>query len=309
MKKPLVALSVFVSVYLMIALLLPSSSSYSFQSSSSVPTPAILRLLTDSAQTGRWWPDTSTKGPVWNWEQGAYQVRQTFLTQVNLEGNRNGIRSSIIISAIANGPGSTLLTCTIQTDTLSSLLWRPLQQLSLMRQEREHARLMDTLTRFFSSPDKVYGFRIEHQKVSDGTLLSIKQRFDREPSPEDISGMVDAVRGRIRSKGAKETNLPMLNIYTTEDGGIEGMVAIATDRELQEDEPFSLKRMLPGGNILVAEVRGGPHRIRACQEAVDAYVKDHRMLSPAMPFQRMINDRLAESDTSKWITTINYPVF
>jgi hypothetical protein len=309
MKKPLVALTIFVSIYLLMALLLPSSRSYSFQSSSSVPTTAILRLLTDSAQTGRWWPDTSRKGPLWNWEQGTYQVRQTFLTQINLEGDRNGIRSSIMISANASGPGSTLLTCTVQPMPTASLLWRPLQQLSLMRQEREHARLMDTLSKFFGRADLVYGFRIEHQQVTDGTLLSLRQRFDHEPTAADIAGMVDAVRSRILSLGAKETNHPMLNVYRTEDGGIEAMTAIATDREIQEDAPFSLKRMLPGGNILVAEVKGGPHRIRACQEAVDAYVKDHRMLSPAMPFQRMITDRHAEPDTSKWITTINYPVF
>lgn len=309
MKKFLVSLSIFVSAYLLIALLLPSSSSYSFQSSSTVPTPAILRLLTDSAQTGRWWPGTSTSGPAWTWEQGAYQVRQTFLTHIYLEGNRNGIRSSIIISAIANGPGSTLLSYKVQTDTSSDLFWRPLQQLSLMRQKREHARLMDTLTRFFGRTDLVYGFRIEHQRVTDGTLLSFKQRFEQDPTPAEIARMVDTVRSRIRTLGATETNQPMLNIYTTEDGGMEAMVAIATDREIHGDEPFTLKRMLPGGNILVAEVKGGPCQIRACQEAVDAYVKDHRILSPAMPFQRMITDRHAEPDTSKWITTINYPIF
>jgi hypothetical protein len=309
MKKSLFAILAAVTVYLLIALLLPASRSYSFQSTSSVPTPAILRLMTDSAQTSHWWPDSTTSGPVFNWEQGSYQVRQTFLTQINLEGERNGISSSISIAATATGPAATLLTLTVQTIPTSSLVWRPLQQLSLMRQESEHARLMDTLTRFFSRTDLVYGFRIEHQKVADATLLSLKQPFDHQPTTEEIGLMVETVRNKIRSQGANETNLPMLNVYTAENGGIEAMTAIATDREITGDPPFSLKRMLPGGNILVAEVKGGPHRIQACQEAVDAYVKDHRMLSPAMPFQRMITDRREEPDSSKWITTINYPIF
>lgn len=309
MKKPLAAILIFASLYLLIALLLPASRSYSYQATSNVPTPAILRLVTDTAQTGCWWPDSSSQGPVWNWEQGSYQVRQTFLTQINLEGTRNGIKSDIVFSAVANGPASTLLTFLVEPKASSSLLWRPLQLVSMLRQQREHARLMDTLTRFFGRTDLVYGFRIEHQQVTDGTLLSFKQRFDHDPTPAEIALMVDTVRSRIRALGAKETNLPMLNVYTTEDGGIEAMTAIATDRELAGDAPFSLKRMLPGGNILIAEVRGGPGRIRACLEAVDAYVKDHRMLSPAMPFQRMITDRHAEPDTSSWITTINYPIF
>jgi hypothetical protein len=309
MKKSLIATLSFVALYSVGALLLPNTRSYSFQTTSTIPAPAILRLLTDSALTAYWWPDSSSRGPVFNWEQGTYEVRQTFLTQINLEGARNGIGSSMVISASTADPGRTALTLSVEAHPTSNLFWRPLQELSLIRQEREHARLMDTLTSFFNRVDLVYGFHIEHKKVTDATLLSLRRRFDHVPGTEEINQMVSEVRKQIKMQGAKETNLPMLNVYTSEDGGIEAMTAIATDREINGDAPFSLKRMLPGGNILVAEVKGGPQRIRACQEAVDAYVKDHRILSPAMPFQRMISDRQRETDTAKWITTINYPIF
>jgi hypothetical protein len=309
MKKILFAILNGSTIYIILALLITRSHSYSFQHSIALPAPAILRLLTDSGQMARWWPDSGSQTPTWNWEQGSYQVLQTFLTQINLKGERNGIGSTLMISADATGPSTSVLSCSIQSTPGGSFLWRPIQYLSMMRQKREHARLMDTLSRIFGRVDLVYGFNIEHQKVSDATLLSLKQPFDHDPTPEEIGVMVETVRKKIRSMGGKETNLPMLNVYTAENGGTEAMTAIATDRELSGDAPFSLKRMLPGGNILVAEVKGGPHRIRACQEAVEAYVKDHRIQSPAMPFQRMITDRQREPDTSQWITTINYPIF
>jgi hypothetical protein len=309
MKKSLFAILNAITIYILVALLIPGSHSYSYQSNLSLPASAILRLLTDSGQTSRWWPDSTAQGPKWNWEQGSYQVRQTFLTQINFECERNGIGSSLVISVAATGPTSSMLICNVQSKPGVSFVWRPIQFLSMMRQKREHARLMDTLSRFFGRTDLVYGFRIEHQKVKDGTLLSMRQQFDHIPTTLDIAVMVDSVRNRIRTLGGKETNLPMLNVYTSENGHIEAMTAVATDRELTGEEPFSLKRMLPGGNILVAEVRGGPHRIQECQEAVDAYVKDHRLLSPAMSFQRMITDRRAEPDTNRWVTTINYPIF
>lgn len=309
MKKTLLAILNGITVYIIVALLIPRSHSYSFQHSLAMPAPAIHRLLTDSGQTGRWWPDSSNQAPGWRWEQGSYQVSQTFLTQINLKGERNGIGSSLVISADATGPSTALLNCAVTCTPGGNFVWRPLQYLSIMRQKKEHARLMDTLSRFFGRTDLVYGFRIEHQKVKDGTLLSLKKQFDHEPTNEEIEQMVREVRNRIQTQGARETNLPMLNVYTAEDGGIEAMTAIATDREINGDAPFSLKRMLPGGNILVSEVMGGPQRIQACREAVEAYVKDHRILSPAMPFQRMVTNRVAETDTSKWITTINYPIF
>lgn len=309
MKKSILAMLAAAAIYLSVALLLPEACAYSFQAPLNVPAPAIFRLMTDTALTGRWWPEAGRERGTWTWEQGSYRVSQTFLNQVNLSGNRNGIGSTITISAASTGPGTSELSFTVQTAASTSIAWRPLQELSLMRQRREHARLMDTLTRIFGNPDRVYGFRIEHQKVKDATLLSLRRQFDHDPNPLEIAEMVDSVRHHILALGGRETNLPMLNVYRTEDGGIEAMIAIATDRELRADPPFSLKRMLPGGNILVAEVTGGPHRIRECQDAVDAYVKDFRMLSPAMPFQRMITERKPGSDTSKWVTTINYPVF
>jgi hypothetical protein len=309
MKKTLLAILIGIAVYVIVALLIPRSHSYSFQHSLAMPAPAIHRLLTDSGQTGRWWPDSSSQAPRWIWEQGSYEVSQTFLTQINLKGERNGIASTLVISADATGPSNATLNCTVQCSPGGSFLWRPLQYLSIMRQKKEHARLMDTLSRIFGRTDLVYGFRIEHQKVKDATLLSLKKQFDHEPTTEEIEQMVREVRNRIQTQGAKETNMPMLNVYTAENGGIEAMTAIATDREINGDAPFSLKRMLPGGNILVAEVIGGPHAIRKCMEAVDAYVKDRRILSPAMPFQRMITDRKAEPDTNRWVTTINYPIF
>lgn len=309
MKKSLLAIAAAAAIYLGIAGMLPATHSYSFQAPLNVPAPAIFRLLTDTALTDRWWPGATEERGSRTWEQGSYLVTQTFLNQVNLTGDRNGILSNLSISAASSGPGTSVLSFSVQTAAGSSLAWRPLQELSIMRQRREHARLMDTLTRIFGNPDRVYGFRIEHQKVKDATLLSLRQRFDHEPNPAEIAVMVDSVRSGIRSLGGRETNLPMVNVYRAEDGGIEAMIAIATDRELRADPPFSLKRMLPGGNILVAEVTGGPHRIRECQEAVDAYVKDHRMLSPAMSFQRMITERKPGTDTAGWVTTINYPVF
>jgi hypothetical protein len=59
----------------------------------------------------------------------------------------------------------------------------------------------------------------------------------------------------------------------------------------------------------MAEVKGGPSRVDGCLLAVENYVKDHNMMSPAIPFQSLVTDRMAEKDTAQWITRIYYPVF
>lgn len=68
-----------------------------------------------------------------------------------------------------------------------------------------------------------------------------------------------------------------------------------------------LKQMMLG-NIVVAEVTGGPAAIEKCRMAVQFYVNDFRKVSPAIAFERMVSNRLTE-DSSRWVTSINYPVF
>jgi hypothetical protein len=66
--------------------------------------------------------------------------------------------------------------------------------------------------------------------------------------------------------------------------------------------------MLGGGNILAAEVKGGPHTIGRGFEVIEKYTEDHNRIAPAMPFQSMVTDRRREPDTSRWITKLYLPV-
>jgi hypothetical protein len=39
------------------------------------------------------------------------------------------------------------------------------------------------------------------------------------------------------------------------------------------------------------------------------YVEDNKKTSPAIPYQSLITNRLTETDTTKWVTKLYYPVF
>lgn len=309
MKKTVIAVTALVTAYGVAAGLLPSQQVYSFQIPVPVPAAAIVRLLTDTASVAQWWPgERSAQGDL-QWAQGTYRIREAFISHIEFTSLRNGIPATILFSAAAEQQESTLMTLSIKDSLTGNFLWKPLQQLTRMRQRGEHAALLDTLARYFSNPDRVYGYRIEAKLVPDASLISLRRGFDHYPTTVEVYAMVDEVKAWIAGQGGRETNLPMLHVYTSDATAFEAMVAIATDRELTGKDPFSLKRMLRNGKILVAEVRGGPEAVARCQEAMEHYVKDHRLLSPAMPFQRLVTDRRAESDSTRWVTAINYPIF
>jgi len=86
------------------------------------------------------------------------------------------------------------------------------------------------------------------------------------------------------------------------------MVAIPTKSDLQSEGKFQLKKMVLG-NILMAEVKGGVHIVMKGENELTNYMDDYKKLSPAIPFQSLITDRQLETDSSKWVTRLYYPIF
>jgi hypothetical protein len=100
----------------------------------------------------------------------------------------------------------------------------------------------------------------------------------------------------------------MLNMKQVDSSYYEVMTAIAVDRELPTTNHFAAKFMLKGGNILEAEIKGGPYTIENAFNVLEIYRSDHNYTSPAIPFQLLMTDRVKEPDTTKWITKLYYPI-
>ena len=63
------------------------------------------------------------------------------------------------------------------------------------------------------------------------------------------------------------------------------------------------------GNILTGEVKGGTYTINQAEMELKNFVTDFKRISPAIPYQSLITNRLQEKDTTKWITKLYYPIY
>jgi hypothetical protein len=161
---------------------------------------------------------------------------------------------------------------------------------------------------YLEKTENVYGIHVEKTKVRDTLLIGSQQVFTSPPSTEAIYQLLSNIKNHVMKEGAVETGSPMLNTRNTGPGQYETMVAIPINKAITEQENLFLRRMIPG-NILVAEVQGGPVTINNALQQLELYVSDHKLESPAKPFQSLTTDRTTEQDTAKWKTTIYYPVF
>jgi hypothetical protein len=63
------------------------------------------------------------------------------------------------------------------------------------------------------------------------------------------------------------------------------------------------------GNILEVKVVGNNNKVEQALQATEDYMHDRMKTSPAISFVTYNSNRLLEKDSSKWISTIYYPIF
>ena len=100
----------------------------------------------------------------------------------------------------------------------------------------------------------------------------------------------------------------MLNVHREGAERYETMVAVPTESDVPTTEKFKIKKMVLG-NILVSQVTGGEDRVKEGEKQLANYVEDYQKISPAIPFQSLVTERISEPDSTKWITRLYYPIF
>jgi hypothetical protein len=169
------------------------------------------------------------------------------------------------------------------------------------------ASVLDQYADFIQNSELVYGVKIQHETVKDTMLVTTKMFLPDYPTPQEYYNMIQRLQQHIVQHGAQEANFPMLNIKPDGSGRFETTVAIPVNKIVPSAGEILFKRMIPG-NILITEVAGGKHTIESGFRHIENYITENRLTSPAIPFQSLVTNRLAESDTAKWVTRLYYPV-
>lgn len=158
----------------------------------------------------------------------------------------------------------------------------------------------------------VYGGRISEVRLQDSTLLFSKNVTTTYPTTDQIYDEIEKLASYAQSFGAKQTNAPMLNAKKMPGDSTKYVfsVALPIDKELPSTKDITTKRMFAGGKFLLLEITGGGyHTIQKMEKNLENYLNDHTLLSPAIPFQSLVTNRVQEKDTAKWNTKLYYPIY
>jgi effector-binding domain-containing protein len=264
----------------------------------------VARTLSAGSNWNKWWPGDT----VFHFNKKKFQITAYELNgfDIRIISNRDSLQSRMNLIFLDND--SMLVDWQAQLKSSSAPFKRFSQFMKVKEIGKDINAILTSLKNFAEDPQNIYGIKVVKAIVTDSVLISTRRSFDHKPDVQEIDDMIQSLKNYIKQNGAVEKNLPMLNVMKT-DNSYVAMTAIPVDRELPATNEFASKFMLKGGNILEAEIKGGPFTIERSFNELENYRADHKYTSPAIPFQSLVTDRAREKDTAKWITKLYYPVF
>ncbi len=308
MKRFLLLVLSFLVIITIVGFLLPSNNTYTIKINSPIPFDGISRVIVNKGDWKRWWPGEIVNDSTITYKDAKFNIKTILLNGFELTGSLDNRSINFSFQSSATYNAETAITMTATVSLSRNPFIKVFQNIVSGGAVKTLNELFNNIGTALSDVKKVYGFDIKLGKVPNSSYVSTSKYFDHQPGMEEVYSLIKEVEDYVVAENGKIVNDPILNISKESENKYMAMVALATDRDLPTKGKFLLKQMMLG-NIVVSQVKGGPSAIQQCRQAVQFYVNDYRKVSPAISFERLLTNRLTEKDSTKWLTTINYPVF
>ncbi len=262
------------------------------------PTSSVIRAMTQLSKWSEWMPkDIDLK------------ATSSLVATIQADLNQDGIQVPVVFS-IENGEGKNSI---IRYETsMNNIGWSPIARIQYYlfgKKIQDQLNLvLAAVTAHYNYNKGVYGFDIVETKVKDSSYLALDQTLSDTPSLVQIYQMVNQLEAFISTQKGKAIGDPMVNITKVDENEVYLQVAIPLEKDILVNGKFSIKKMVLG-NLLSVKVDGDQAKVNEAFEATKQYITDKQKYSPAIPFVIYNTNRLLEKDSSRWTSTISYPIY
>lgn len=308
MKKGLLIFSLIISATIIaVYFFIPVKQHFTHGITINCTEEGAIRQIINKDKWQSWWPGEKKNDCLFLYMGYSYKFDKILYNgiETTVFNNKDSVKG--FLQFLYYGIDSTRLQWT-SADTLSTNPFKRIVEYFQSRKLKSNVEsLLTGISTYFNQEENIYGFKVKKQKQTETSLVSFKQTFDHYPSTQEVYTMIQTLKEYIREKGGEEKDVPMLHVHHESIAVYETMIAIPVKTELAAEGNFQLKRMMMG-SILMAEIKGGVASVTTAEQELINYAKDYKKTAPAIPFQSLVTNRLLETDTSKWVTRLYYPV-
>jgi hypothetical protein len=268
-------------------------------------------LLGDNSNWANWWPKSSSNKLDTNFSIDGYNfsISNRYVDHSVIDITK---ATDTTIHSILNFFPIKKDSFLIQWQTSVVSGYNPLKkitaQILVNNLKAVQNKFLNHFENFIKNTEAVYAAPILNKTVTDTLLLSTVLESITKPDNKTIYQLIDELRTTISKQQGTLQDSAMLNISLLPNKLYKTMVAYPITKEVRPEKNQLIKRLVRG-NILVMEKKGGPAGIERAAANLAQFVLDFEMTSPAIPYQKLMTNRLTEKDTSKWVTKFYYPVY
>jgi hypothetical protein len=307
-KTVLIVLAAIIVIVAAIYLLIPANLTINNQLTIEASDGVVAKFLTHQQRWDKWWPGTKINENQFAYDGVQLTINKTTNGGVNVDLQHDNFKMTADINYLA-GDFSAKITLGGKKQNSMNPVQRVTAYLAARDLQNKTGQILTRFKAFLEDQKNAYGYKIYINKVTDPFLLSKTASTATYPEMQNIYSSIENLKKEAIAKGAKLTNFPMLNVTQLGSKEYQVSFAIPIDKKITPGKGSVINNLVMGGNLLIADVKGGPNTVNDAFEEVRMYMKDHKLVAPAMPFESMVTDRYVERDTSKWVTKIYYPIF
>jgi len=267
------------------------------------------RFLNNKSNWKRWWPGTTINDNLYKFKSVEIELDKLTNSTVYFNLKKDNITLKSSISFFAGEEGAVNVKWHASEDGSNSFCNNLANYFQKAKIREQMAEVLLSLKRFLQDERNTYGYKIYINLVRDTVLLTHTEIRNTIPEIHDVYQIVNKLKQEADKGGVKQVGFPMLNVTDINEYQYQITVALPINKTIQTEGATTINKMPKGDNLLVMDVKGGQNAIDNALSQLKIYMKDHRLVSPAMPYQSLITDRSVEKDTSKWVTKIYYPIF
>ncbi len=309
MKKLIGVIGFLIIAFILLYLFIPATKNFTYQNTANVTPTAVTRKIIHKNEWQSWWPGKIINDSTYQFQNNIFRINKILLDAVETTVFNNNDSLEGYLQFTGFGQDSTQFIWASEYQFPVNPFKRLGKYFQLNKIQRDIKILVDSIQNRFNNPVNIYGMNVKEEKITDSSLISLKNVFSHYPSTNEIYSMIDSLHGYIKENDVEENNYPMLNVHQTGPSVYETMVAIPTKKDMKSKGSFQLKKMVLNSNVLTGEIKGGVRSVINGEQRLRYYANDYHKMAPAISFQSLVTNRMEETDTTKWITRLYYPVF
>ena len=304
----LIALLLITSLIYFIYLFIPNTLTVSGSSIAKQAGNTVLRGFMQLESWEKWLSKKENDSNSYSLANGVLKIKSSFVSNVYCDYIIKDKNIPLTFTIESIGKDSSKIEFQLSIDNKTLLPWQRVANYFLARSiDSALTNAINQARKYYTTTMANYGFDIKEEKIKDSLLVSSEKYYADTPTIAQVYGMLDQLKQYVDSKKGVLHGDPM--VYIARDAKrVYLQVAYLLEKEIPTAPLFDVRK-IKVRNLVSINVVGDAQLAYKAKYEAENYLHDQSKFAPIMPYIIYNTNRLLEKDSSRWMSTIFYPIF